>query len=65
MIIRCAKCGQDVDPTDRYWLIDKRVAHEACMTHTTDCAHTTSWAEDNKVEAAAPAVERSKRNGDR
>jgi hypothetical protein len=64
MIIRCARCRAEITGEYKFRVEDGKAF---CMTHTTDCAqparsatHTTSWAEDNKVEAAAPAVERSK-----
>lgn len=51
MIIRCARCRAEISGEYKFRVEDGKAF---CTTHT------TSWAEDNKVEAAAPAVERSK-----
>jgi hypothetical protein len=52
MIIRCARCRAEITGEYKFRVEDGKAF---CMSHTTN-----SWAEDNKVEAAAPAVERSK-----
>lgn len=58
---KCKICDKEITPEDRFKLVSGWVT---CTTHTThernDLRRTDSWAEDNKVEAAAPAVERSK-----
>ena len=56
MIIRCAICSHEITTDGRFVLVDcdhspPRVVHEDCID---------SWAEDNEIEAAAPAIERSK-----